>query len=59
MTKSESKQSIEYDEILDELHNYQPLNDPFGYELCDIMRKWQERAYTSVHQKMSPESPQV
>lgn len=39
MTKSESKQSIEYDEILDELHNYQPLNDPFGYELCDIMRK--------------------
>ena len=39
MTKSESKQSIEYDEILDELHNYQPLNDPFGYEFCDIMRK--------------------
>ena len=39
MTKSESKQSIEYDEILDELHNYQPLNDLFGYELCDIMRK--------------------
>lgn len=39
MTKSESKPSTEYGELLDEVCNYQSLRDPFGYGLCDIMRK--------------------
>lgn len=39
MAKGESKQSTEYDKLLDEIRNYQPRCDPFGYELCDIMRK--------------------
>lgn len=39
MAKGESKQSTEYDKLLDEIRNYQPRCDPFGYEVCDIMRK--------------------
>ena len=39
MAKGESKQSTEYDKLLDEIRNYKPRCDPFGYEVCDIMRK--------------------
>lgn len=39
MAKGESKQSTEYDKLLDEIRNYKPRCDPFGHEVCDIMRK--------------------
>ena len=39
MSKSKSKPSIQCDKLLDEIRNYQPRCDPFGYEVCDIIRK--------------------